>query len=222
MNAPVTANFDKTVDTKEFNFRFKKDKLGNQRQAFRINALTPSVEGIMAILEQGGKSLKLLLECAEDVVRSAVASDVADNEGFNQSVYDSAKIKIKVTNEDGTETELEVPKYSWIGIANQPKEDRRTIAPEAWEAFSKAYLEIMPAVAGKTAEQVGNAIQVFVKKFAQVKTNKPVLTQLKGQLALFIEHCKNAEDFVEILELLDRKADEYLKSDDVEKLVANL
>lgn len=225
MNAPaqVAANFDNTVDTTEFKFRFKTDKLGNTRPAFKIDAKVPSVEGIMQILSNGGAGLKMLLEAASDVVRGAIAADVSDDEGFNQAKYDSAILKLKVKNpETGAEEEIEVPKYSWEGIANMPKEDRRSIPAEAWEAFSKAYLEIMPAVAGKTQEQVGNAIQVFLKKFAQVKTNKPVLTQLKQQLALFIENCKNAEDFVEILELLDRKADEYLKSDDIEKLVANL
>lgn len=221
MNAPTqapVANFDNTLDSQEFKFRFKTDKLGNTRQAFKIDAKVPSVEGIMEILGKGGNGLKMLLDVCADTLRGAVAADVSENEKFDQAVYDSSVIKLK--QEDGTE--IEVHRYSWEGIANLPKEDRRSIPAEAWEAFSKAYLEIMPAVANKTQEQVGNAIQVYVKKFAQVKTNKPVLSQLKQQLALFIENCKNADDFVEILELLDRKADEYLKSDDVEKLVANL
>lgn len=225
MNAPTqtaVANFDNTVDAAEFKFRFKTDKLGNTRPAFKIDAKVPSVEGIMEVLSKGGNGLKMLLEVCADTLRGAVAADVSENEKFDQGVYDSAVVKVKSKDENGNDIETEVHRYSWEGIANLPKEDRRSIPAEAWEAFSKAYLEIMPAVANKTQEQVGNAIQVYLKKFAQVKTNKPVLSQLKQQLGLFIEHCKNADDFVEILELLDRKADEYLKSDDIEKLVSNL
>ena len=222
MNAPVTANFDKTVDSVEFKFRFKTDKLGNTRKPFSIAANIPSVEGIVAIIEKGGAGLKMLQDACADVIRSAVAADVADNEKFDQTVYNSATVKVKYKNEDGTETEVEVPRYSWEGIANLPKEDRRSIPVEQWEAFAKAYADIMPAVANKTVEQVGNAIQVFLKKFAQVKTNKPVLSQLQTQLALFLEHAKNAEDYADVLDLLVRKADEFLKADDIEKLVANL
>jgi hypothetical protein len=220
----INPNFDVQVDAKELAFRFKKDKLGNQRQAFTLTVGVPSVEGLIAIIEAGGNGLKLLQEAAADVTRATIAGDVADDTSFNQTTYDTAKLTLKSKNEAGEEVETTLPKYSWEAIANMPREDRRAnaIPTEVWEAFGADYLEVMPSVTGKTAEQVGNAVTVYQKKFSMVKTNKPVLESLKTQLGLYMEHSKKVEDFTEILELLLRKLEEFQKSDDVEKLVANL
>lgn len=211
----IAANFDNTVDSKEFKFAFKKDKLGNKRATVEIKGLVPSVEGIINILQTGGKPLELLQEAMYDVIRSSIGADVSEDEKFSQTSYDTATIQIG---------EVTYPKYSWEGIANQPREDRRasSIPEEQWKAFSEDYLAVMPAVTNKTEEQIGNAIFVFNKKFSIVRTDKPTITMLKNQLALYAEHSKNAENFTDILELLLRKADVYLGSDDVQKLVANL
>lgn len=203
--ATITPNFDSTIDAKEFNFRFKKDKTGNQRRAVSLIAGVPSVEGIVKILETGGKGLELLQDAMYDVIRGSLASWVGDNENASQETLDLAK-------------------FTWEAIANQPREDRRAnaIPAEQWEAFATDYQAVMPAVANKSAEQVANATVVFLKKFSIVKTNKPVIEALKTQLALYTENSPNAESFADILELLVRKADTYLASDDVEQLVSNL
>ena len=80
----------------------------------------------------------------------------------------------------------------------------------------------MPAVTSKSVEAVTNATVVYLKKFSIVKTNKEVLSKLKDQLALYMEHTKNGDQFTEILELLVSKADSYLNANDVELLVQNL
>lgn len=203
--ATITPNFDSTVDAKDFNFRFKKDKLGNQRPAVSLKAGVPSVEGIVKILETGGKGLELLQDAMYDVVRGALAAWVGDDEKASQETLDFSK-------------------FTWEAIANQPREDRRasSITPEQWSAFAADYQAVMPGITGKSAEQVANATVVFLKKFSIVKTNKPVIEALKTQLALYTDNSPNAEEHSEILELLVRKADTYLKSDDVETLVANL
>lgn len=216
----IAVNFDNTVNAASMKYRFKKDKLGNQRPAVEVNALVPSEEGIVSILTKGGKGLELLKEAMYDVIRAAIGSDVADNEGFNQNVYESSFIELK----DAEGNAIKVPKYSWEGIANQPKEDRRanSIPEELWAEFSKDYLEVMPSVSGKTKDQLENAVAVYVKKFSQIKTNKDVLGKLQTQLALYVEHTKRGEEFSEIIELLVRKLDTYMKSDDIAQLVANL
>jgi hypothetical protein len=210
----ITANFDKTVDQKEIKFTFKKDKLGNKRPQVDLKVLVPSVEGIIAIIEAGGKPLELLLESVQDVIRDAISADVSDNEKFDQSTYDGTTITV------GDKT---YHKYSFEGIAYQPKEDRRAAIPEeTWKAWAADYLKVMPGVTNKTEDQIGNAIFVFTKKFAPIKTDKPSLSLLKQQLALYIEHSPEAENFTEILELLTRKVDMYLNADDMQKLIANL
>jgi hypothetical protein len=203
MTDSINVNVDNTVDLKEFKFRFKKDKLGNQRPTVELKLPVPSVEGIVSILERGGKGLELLLDVVSDTIRSAAASYVADDEKISQ-------------------TSFPVEKILWEAIANAPRAERRSIAEEIWEAFAKDYIEIMPSVTGKSVEAVTNATVVFLKKFTIVKTNKEVLAKLKEQLGLYMEHSKNAEQFAEVLELLLAKVDSYLNANDTEMLIANL
>lgn len=201
----IAANFDKNVDVKDFKFRFKKDGLGNQRPSVELKAGIPSVEGFIAILQAGGKQLELLQEAAYGIVRAELTAYVQDNENAAQDTIDWSK-------------------FTWEAIANKPAQDRRSsaISAEAWDDFAKEYITIMPGITGKSPEAVGNAVLVYRKKFAQIKTDKVSLAKLKDQLALFTEHTKNGEAHQEILELLLNKVDTYLKSDDVAQLVANL
>lgn len=201
----IQAAFDKNVDQKEMKFRWKKDKMGNQRPNVEIKIGVPSVEGFVDILTKGGKGLELLSEAAYDVVRGAISAFLAENE-------------------TATAKDIDPSKFTWEAIANAPASDRRvsTISEEDWTIFGKEYIAIMPALTNKTEEQVGTAVQVFAKKLAPVKTNKEVLNMLKGQLAIFVNNTKKGEEMAEILELLTRKLDTYLASDDVELLIKNL
>ena len=205
----ILAGFDNTVETKPAIFRFKKDKLGTKRPNVEISLPVPSVEGLANILMKGStpegkKSLELLLDCVFDQVRSVAAGIVADKEDINAENFPYASVL-------------------WDAIANMPKADRRTGPDQAvWEAFAKDYIAIMPGLTGKSVEAVTNATLVYLKKWSMVKTNKKVIGQLKEQLALYANNSKEAENFEEILTLLVEKADAYLKSDDVEQLIANL
>ena len=200
MNAPTAPAFSLT----EMKFRFKKDKMGNQRPTVELKSVpVPNENYVITILEKGGKELKLLLEVMASTVRSAAAAIVGDDEKITPETFPMAKI-------------------SWEAIANQERAERATISQETWEAFAKEYLEIMPALTNKDPEQLGNAIAVYMKKFAIVKTNKKVLEKLKEQLTIFVENTKNGEDFADIIELLQGKLELYLNSNDVELLIANL
>jgi hypothetical protein len=201
----ITANHDVSVDTKDFSFHFKKDKLGNKRPSVELKLPVPSVEGIVAILTKGGKELELLQDAIYDVIRAQAASIVSDDEKITQATFPVGSVL-------------------WTTIANMPKADRRSsaISTEVWEAFAKDYIEVMPSVTAKSVEAVTNATVVYLKKFSIVKTNKDVISKLKDQLGLYTEHSKNIEQFSEILELLVNKADSYLSANDVELLVQNL
>ena len=80
----------------------------------------------------------------------------------------------------------------------------------------------MPALTGKTIENVTNATLVFLKKYSIVKTDKPVIKMLQDQLAIYMNNSKEAENFKDILDLLAQKAKTYLEANDVQQLVANL
>lgn len=197
------ANFDNTVESRDFRFRFRKDKLGNQRAAVELKLNVPSVEGIIAILNNGGKEMELLQEVIADTIRSAAANIVGDTENISQDNFPHEKI-------------------TWKAIANQPRAERRSIPAEMWTAFTEDYIAVMPGITGKTVQAVTNAAEVYVKKFAPAKTNKPVLELLKAQIALYAEHSPRAEEFVEILDLLITKADTLLNADSAQLLVDNL
>lgn len=199
----ITPNVDNTVDLKDFKFRFKKDKLGNQRPSVELKCPVPSIEGIVAILEKGGKGLELLQEVVSDTVRNALASFVAEDEKISQAT-------------------VPFDKLTWEAIATAPRAERKSIADDVWESFAKDYIDVMPGVTGKSVEAITNATVVYLKKFSIVKSNKEVLAKLKEQLGLYIEHTKKGEEFTEVLELLTSKVDTYLKANDVELLVQNL
>ena len=200
----IVAAYDKTLDVKEFKFYFRKDELGNKRAAVELKLPVPSVEGIIAILEAGGKPLELLLDTVADVVGSQARNIVDENLEISQETFP-------------------VDKISWEFISNLEKAARRGggIPKETWELFAKDYTEVMPSITGKTVDQIGNAAKILLNKFAAVKTNKPVLKLLKEQLALYVSNSTNAEQFTDCVEFLMDKATTLLGMTDAD-LLANL
>lgn len=200
--ADITANVNNMVDTQNFTFRFKRDKLGNKRQTVELRLPVPSIEGIVEILKAGGKQLELLQDAIYATVKSVAGDIVSSDEKITQETFPIASLY-------------------WEAIANMPKAERATISAEQWEAFTTDYTAVMPSVAGKTPDQVGLACQIYVKKFVQIKTNKPLLKKLQEQLALYME-TPNAEQFQDVLELLLRRLDTYLSAEEPVILAENL
>jgi hypothetical protein len=205
----ITANYNKLVDEKEvkFNFRTVKDEatgLESKRPSVELKLPTPSVEGLIAILEAGGKGLELLLEAAADIVISRARELVSDKE-------------------DTSAENFPFEQLAWDVIANLPKAERkgRGIPKEVWDDFAKDYIAVMPAVTGKTAEQIGNATKILLNKFSAVKANKPILTLLKNQLGMYLNSSPNAEQFADCVEFLLQKAETLLATDEA-ALLGNL
>lgn len=205
-NIKVNYNFE--VDVKPVDFKFKKTKdkdtgIVIERETVQLAVPYPSVQGIINILERGGKELDLLRDAVEQIINAA-ARDL---------LYDDVSL---------TAANFPVEKLSWEYIANLPKTQRGGgIAKETWDDFIQDYIEIMPSVTGKTIEAVSNAANILKGKLNQVKTNKPVLNLLVDQLAIYAEHSPNAADYVECVEFLLSKADNYLNLSS-EELLANL
>jgi hypothetical protein len=188
-------NTNEATVLQKFAFRFKKDKLGNKRAPVELNLPVPTISGIVDILKAGGKELELLNDAIYGVIKSVASEIVADNANISQETFPVAQVL-------------------WSAIANMPKAERATIPQEQWDGFAADYLAVMPGLTGKTAEQVGLATQIYLKKFAMVKTNKPILSKLKDQLALYME-TPNAENFSDVLELLLRRVDAYLSAEEM-------
>lgn len=203
--AHIRANFDNTVDFKEFSFFFKKDKeLGVRRPTVTLKLPVPSVEGVIKILETGGKQLDLLLDAVQDIVLGQARSIINEREDINAENFPYDKV-------------------TWDYVANLPKAERRGggISKETWEAFAEDYIAVMPGITGKTLEQVQNAAKILLNKFNVVKTSKPHLRLLKEQLALYAQHSPNAEQYGECVEFLVDKAERLLNMDEA-TLLQNL
>lgn len=209
VHANIVANFDNKVDVKDYKFHFKKVKdeatgLESKRPTVELSLPIPSVEGIIAILEAGGKQLELLQEAVAEVIVSRARELVNDKEDISQDNFPMEEL-------------------AWEKIATLPKAERRGggIGKETWEEFSKDYVAVMPAITGKTAEQIGNAAKILLNKFNAVKTNKPVLKLLKEQLGLYATNSPNAETYAECVAFLVDKADSLINMDEA-ALLANL
>lgn len=200
-------NFDVIVKPTLFNFKKSTDKISGIetiREAVQLPIPYPSMEGIVAILETGGKGLELLVEAVEAVV-NAVARDLL----YEDTTFNAASFP--------------VDKLAWEVIANMPKAQRRGggIPKETWEEFAQDYVEVMPEVTGKTIEQVANAAKILMAKLSAVRTNEPVLQLLVQQLALYAESSPKIEEYQECVAFLLQKADTYLNVSE-EELLANL
>lgn len=205
----INAKYDNLVNTQAVEFKFKKSVDKNSgietiRTPVELAIPFVSVDGIVAILEAGGKGLELLLEATADVVKAA-ARDV---------LYDDTKL---------TAATFPVDKVSWEFIANIPKVQRRGggIPKTTWDAFAVDYCEVMPTATGKTVAQVANAAKILVGKLSQVRTNEPILTLLVAQLALYTDKSPNIEEFQECVSFLVTKADAFLNTSE-EELLGNL
>jgi hypothetical protein len=214
--AQIKANFNNEVDVKDINFFFRKVKnevkdpetgktnvVETKRPTVTIPLPVPSVEGIVSILQAGGKQLDLLLEAVASVVIEQAREIVNEKEDINA-------------------TNFPYEKMSWEYIANLPKAERRGggISKELWDDFEKDYSEIMPAITGKKQEAVDTAAKIFKTKFAGATTNKPVLKLLEGQLALYAQHTTQGETLLPCIEFLQNKLEKLLNTDETNLLLA--
>lgn len=203
INVPQAA---KNYAAKEVKFNFRKNaELGTKRPtvALAINFLT--LEGLVEILESGNeKQISLVLETLQVPILEQARAQVDENEAISQDTLDGSKL-------------------TWEYISKLEPAARRGggIPKETWEAFVVDYNEVMPAVTGKTTEQVARASALLGNKFAAVKTNKQVLGFLAQQLDMYFANTAKAEEFVECYEFLKNKAEALLKADDA-ALLANL
>lgn len=206
----IKAKFNNLVDVQETKFFFKtvEDKdLGTKtrRPTVELMIPVPSIEGIVAILESGDeKQQRLLLEAVAEIPIARARDWLNDNEG-------------------ATEKDFPMDILSWEEISKIPPKERRGsgIAKETWEAFALDYCAVMPAVTGKTPEQVAKASKLLVTKFQSVKTVKKVITMLVQQLGIYINATARGEEFAECVQFLQEKAEVLLASNE-DDLLANL
>lgn len=207
--AAVKAKFDNLVDFRTQTVHFKTDKeLGIKRPSFDVAMPVPSIEGIVSILENGGKPLELLQEAMESLVYSQLRSQIND---------------LLEKGGDIDASSIDVSKLTWDYIASLSKEDKKAaqISKETWDAFTTDYVEVVTRVTGKEVEKVALAARNFVTKLTKVRGKKAVLKFLAGQLDIWFASSEKSEDFSDVYSFLSKKLSEFLQEDE-DSLLANL
>jgi len=209
----ITANSDPKIDIKEVKFGFRKIKdeetgVETKRPTVETKLPVPSVEGIIAILEAGGKQLELLQQAVQNTIEDAVKSRLSEDTSITSDNFPYAD-------------------FTWEAIANQPESERRGrgIAKEVWEDFFKDYIASMPALTGKTAKQVEKQAAVLAQKLNPLKNHEDkdtLLPKFKDQLTIYLNGSKQAENFGECVDFLMKKADSLLTQEKNTNLAENL
>lgn len=188
------------VDTK-FNFRTdpstvtKENPEGVKRASFNLPVHTPSIEGIIDIIQNGSKAAIELLEAAAfDVVYARYRELVSED--------------VNITAEN-----FPYDKATWEAIAALPKGERSggSIAKETWDAFAADYVSVVPAATGKDPEKVALVAKILVGKLNQFRFAPDKLAAVKNQLAIYTTSSPKAGDFTQIIEYLNARADTFIK-----------
>ena len=149
----IQANYNPLVDSKEVTFSFRKTKdaetgVETKRESIVAKLSIPSVEGIVKMLENGGKELELLQSAVESTITDYVKSLLSDDQSITSENFPSDRV-------------------TWEVIANLPDTDRRGrgIPKELWEGFIESYIEAMPAITGKSVDVVKKQAAHLANKF---------------------------------------------------------
>lgn len=209
----IVANHNPLVDIKEMTFNFRKVKneetgVDSKRGSVTARISVPSVEGIIKILEEGGKGLELLQSAVEAILTDYAKQRLADDPSLTSANFPSDEI-------------------TWDVIANLPETERkgRGIAKEVWEDFIKSYIETMPAVIGKPVEVVKKQASILAQKFQPLKNHEKkndLLPKFMEMLTLYANSAPDAEQFTAPVEFLVKKAEEFMQADNSANLADNL
>lgn len=206
------------TEPKESAFHFKKEKIkdsdgkvigeGKKHPSLKLQVQVPTDEGILAIIQNGGKQLELL----RDVIRETM-------EGQARLRINDLKEKLKPEEELKAE-QVNVSDITWDAIANMPKTDRRSLglSQEDWDSFFADYRAIMPKVTGKDADRIEKHVQLFSKKFQPCRNDKKALSILKDVLTLWAANTSTMEENAEVYEYLSKRVDVLLSEE--EKVLA--
>lgn len=208
VNKEVTFSFKATTD------KDTKEKIP-ARPALSLLIPYPTWDGVLESLTDENSD-----NGVNEAVRSYVIRLIHDDitAAARQQVSDPER---PVTKQE----ELAINKLTIQYLAAQPESERRGggIAAEVWASFEDAYIKVMTSKAGKDLEKATNAAKIFVKRFLPVRTRKPVIEFLRGELDKFFDAAdeEQQEEFADVYEFLKKKADDLLKMDD-ESLLQNL
>lgn len=210
------------TDAKETAYHFKKEKIknaegdvigeGKKLPSIKIGLPVPNAEGILEIIQAGGKELELLLEAAFDVVYNGGRDIINDIRAKN--------VEAKKGDEEIKAEQVDLTKLAWSVLANIPRAERRGlgISDEDWDSFAADYRAIMPKVTGKEVDRIEKHIQLFKKKFYPCRNDKKALGVLQDALGMWASNTSSMEDNQDVYEYLKGRVDTLMQEE--EKVLA--
>ena len=109
-------------------------------------------------------------------------------------------------------------KLSWTAIITESESERkgRGIPKETWDDFVADFISVMSAASSKSETQIKNVAAMIKSKLQPVKFNKPVLEKfISDYLAVYTQSAARLEEFSDVVEFLNNKANEFLTLDQV-------
>lgn len=206
------------VEGKEVTYHFKKEKIrdadnkvigeGKKHPSVKKVVPVPTAEGILKIVEAGGKDLEFLQELMRDAIQ------------------DFGRIQINALRDKGTDVEIKPEmiddsQLAWSVIANAPRGEKRGlgISDEDWNDFAADYRAIMPGALNKDKDRIEKHVQLYLKKFSACRNDKKALQVLKNSLDVWAANTSQMEENQTVYEYLNERLDTLLKED--EKVLAD-
>lgn len=188
-----------------FKFRKAKDKdtgVETTRANILLNVPVPSIEGIVAILENGDsrpKELELLLAAVHDVVINSIKDALADDPTL-------------------TADNFKLDQYTFESIANAPESERggRGLDKELLAAFGADYIEVMPAASGKEVKVVEKQAAIMLQRFTPIRNHAQkdqIIAGFQNSLNIYVNATENLEDFAGVVDYLQKRLESLAKAE---------
>ena len=207
-----TLPFEHTIETRRFTFRTNKE-LGTKRPALTLQYPRITWNGFATLVSTEENSSE------EAVARSKRAVDfvmslIGDyTEGVVRGLINDPDNP--VTSQDDLSKIMNDLVFEKLIFTSDSDRRGAKISDEAWTAFAQDYTAVVTRVApSRTANQIKQALELFLKKVMPVKTNKQVLERLQGLLAEWYNASEAQEEHAEIYEFLAERIKRFLNVED--------
>ena len=168
----------------------------------------------------GVKRETILLDIAPISLQEALDAGEASIKYLESLIYgEFVSAARSILSEDMTITgkdNFPWEKLIWNAIITENETERkgRGIPKETWEEFAKDFLAVMEACSTKSEAQLKNVATIIKNKLQPVKFNKPVLEKVVSEyLAVYVQSATRLEEFSDVVEFLQKKAEEFLTLD---------
>lgn len=219
--APVAAAFALQTKPVATTITFRsvrvKDEAGNSvldaegkptytsREKIDVTLAVPTRQGIVDLFVAAANE-----GVSEEILKAANLVDEVVSAFLFEQAQELAKQNTSLTTSNFPISEID-----WIKIANAPEAERKSrgISKETWAEFAEDYISNMPEITGKDVERVKKAAGTFILKFANIAANKEAIRLLQGQLAVYLEKAPSAQNYIDVLEYLNKKAETLLAAE---------